>query len=84
MMWRHFGSGNLNYNLAFLPHVGYSDMDILLRAKCIQESKLSYERERQKLVFLFGEEPDSFNCGLSYIPGLKSLVVCTGISKSIA
>ena len=36
-------------------------MNILLRAKSIQEPKLSYERERGKSVVLLGKGPDSFS-----------------------
>ena len=61
MIWRCFGPGNLNYILTFLPHIFYRNMNILLRAKSIQEPKLPYERERRKSVVLFGEGPDSFS-----------------------
>ena len=61
MIWRCFGSGNLNYILTFLLHIRYRNMNILLRAKSIQEPKLSYERERGKSVGLLGKGPDSFS-----------------------
>ena len=61
MIWRCFGPGNLNYILTFLLHISYRNMNILLRAKSIQEPKLLYERERGKSVVLFGKGPDSFS-----------------------
>lgn len=50
MIWRCFGPGNLNYILTFLPHIFYRNMNILLRAKSIQEPMR--EKEENQLFYL--------------------------------